>query len=172
MMQRVAAVLATMVLCSGCEPTRTAAPGVDHGKKKPETVVAKPPEFAPLPGSPEAEAEAAAAARAAQKPEVEMIREYARAGVSGRDKYDASIVFTPMHANFSLKEQAIFDLQIPKAMELFQGVHNRKPNSHAEFMREIIQKSNIRLPRLSEGARYIYDPEIGEFLIERPKPAN
>lgn len=171
-MQRAAAFLAVAMLCSGCEPTRTAAPGIDHGRKKSEAVVAKPPEFAPLPGSPEAEAEAAAAAQAAKPREVEMIREYARAGVTGRDKYDATIVFTPLHANFSLKEQAIFDLQIPKAMELFQGVHNRKPSSHAEFMREIIQKSNIRLPRLSEGARYVYDPEIGEFLIERPKPAN
>lgn len=102
----------------------------------------------------------------------EYVREKARAGVLDKENYDAGIITTPISANFSLKQQLIFDFQIPKALELFEQLRNRKPRSHQEFMQEIILKSNIRLPTLPPHYRYIYDPEEGEFFIEHPADSN
>ena len=113
-----------------------------------------------------------AAGAAAPNAPTEFVRVKARAGVLDSANYDPGIVTTPISANFSMKQQMIFDFQIPKALELFEQLRNRRPNSHQEFMREIIQKGNVRLPTLPRYYRYIYDPEVGEFFIERPANAD
>src|SRR6185369_7528988 len=98
----------------------------------------RPPQFAPKP-DPSAKAPP-------PPPPIEMVREVARAGVTDKGKYDPGILTTPLTANFSIREQLVFDAAIPKAMQLFEGVSNRKPRSHQEFMSEIIAKNNIKLP--------------------------
>jgi hypothetical protein len=123
-----------------------------------------PPAFAPKP-DPNAKAPP-------PEPEVTMERVPARPGVSDKGKYDAGIFTTPLTANFSMKEQTIFNYTIPKALEIFEGVYNRRPRNHQEFMSEIIAKNNVHLPVLPPQHRYIYDPERGELMVERPKTGN
>jgi hypothetical protein len=110
--------------------------------------------------------------KAAANGPVQYIREPARAGISDPSKYDKNIATTPLTASFSINQQLIFEASIPKALEIFEGTRNRKPNSHQEFMREIITKSNIRLPPLPPDYRYVYDPERGELMVEYPRPAD
>jgi hypothetical protein len=160
-------VVAAALIFSGCDTSPSSAPSVTTKPKKPPIETAaepQAPQFAPKVGE--------AVAPASPPPPVEMVREVARAGVSDKGKYDAGIVTTPLTANFSIQQQLIFDAQIPKAMQLFEGINNRKPNSHQEFMSQIIVKSSIRLPSLPPGHRYVYDPELGELMVERPKTGN
>lgn len=110
--------------------------------------------------------------RAAANGPVQYIREPARAGISDLSKYDKNIATTPLTAAFSINQQLVFEASIPKALEIFEGTRNRKPNSHQEFMREIITKSNIRLPPLPPDYRYVYDPERGELMVEYPRPVD
>lgn len=160
---------ALLPVCCGCGTSAPAAPGTVAIAKKAET--AKAPEPQPPTFAPKADPNAKIP-EVPVPPPVEMVRVPARAGASRKGDYDQLIFTTPLTAYFSIKEQIIFDANIPKAMEIFEGLRNRKPISHQEFMTEIIAKSNIRLPQLPPQHRYIYDPERGELMIERPKTAD
>lgn len=169
-----ATILCACVACGCDRPSMEVTARVGSAARQPA-----PRQFEPLPRPDEAELAAARAttsaeAHTATEPTepTEFVRVKARAGVLDAENYDAAIVTTPISANSSMKQQMIFDFQIPKALELFEQLRNRKPNSHQEFMREIIQKGNIRLPTLPPYYRYIYDPEAGDFFIERPANAN
>ena len=74
-------------------------------------------------------------------------------------------LLTPVNAYFSAKQKVVFDIQIPKAMGLYEALNGHAPKSHREFMRGIV----IKLPPLPDGHRYIYDPDKGELMVERPK---
>ena len=80
----------------------------------------------------------------------------------------AEIVTAPVYAMFRTQQRVIFQ-QIEHAKNLFQGEHGRLPNSHEEYMQEIIQKNNIQLPRLPDGQEYVYDPAAGELNVRRPR---
>lgn len=170
-MWRVLAVIASLLLCSGCEPSVAPTPPKSKSLKAAEPVV-QAPLLAPRVGSEEAKAAAEVAAKEVERTaNPKTIRIKAQPGVSGKGEYDAWIATTPLWANFSLKEQMIFEFQIPKAVQLFESLRNRKPASHQEFMHEIIMKSNIRLPTLPPDHRYIYDPQTGELMVEKPAAA-
>ncbi len=78
---------------------------------------------------------------------------------------------TPVYVYFRSKEHMAFRIQVPQALQLFEAEHGRKPQSHEEFWREIIEKNNIQLPRLPPGHRYVYDPQRGELMVEVPAGA-
>jgi hypothetical protein len=165
-MKRILAIAAVLV-CAGCDSTVATQPKADSKAKKSDALTAAEPEapkFAPKVGE--------AVAPVPPPPPVEMVREVARAGVSDKGKYDPGIVTTPLTANFSLQQQMVFDMQIPRAMQIFEGLRNRKPDSHREFMSEIIGKHQIKLPSLPPEHRYVYDPERGQLMVERPKTGN
>jgi hypothetical protein len=73
-----------------------------------------------------------------------------------------------VRARVSVEQKLIFQ-EIKRAMEFFRATNGRYPNSHEEFMREIIEpnKSVLRLPELQPNERYIYDPQDAELYIER-----
>ncbi|WP_347244572.1 hypothetical protein [Thermogutta sp.] len=75
---------------------------------------------------------------------------------------------TPVYVYFRSQEHMAFRIQVPQALQLFEAEHGRKPESHEEFWREIIEKNNIQLPRLPPGHRYVYDPQRGELMVEVP----
>ena len=79
-----------------------------------------------------------------------------------------AMIVQPARSLFAVRERAVFEIQIPQAMQLFQATQGRAPNSHDEFMAQIIQANNINLPRLPAGHRYQYDPERGELMVEKP----
>ena len=147
------------VLLGGCEPP----PGAYDAK----------PAAPPIAERPAAPPQADALSKAAGPDgAVEMIRIPAKAGAADPEKYDAGIATTPLTAQYSLQQQLLFDTAIPKAIRLYEETRNRKLASHQEFMSEIIAKSNIRLPPLPPQHRYIYDPERGELMIEKPRAAD
>lgn len=89
-------------------------------------------------------------------------------GKRGRDLGQGPVA-TPVAAYFAAKEQIAFRVEAPQAMNLYKATNGRAPRSHDEFMREIIQANNIRLPELPEGHRYVYDPEQEQLMVEHPE---
>jgi hypothetical protein len=90
-------------------------------------------------------------------------------GQAGRslDQYEGVYV-TPAKAYFGFREKAVFTATLPKAMQLYEAL-NGKPKTHEEFMTKIIEANHIQLPELPPGQRYVYDPEKGELMVERPR---
>lgn len=92
-------------------------------------------------------------------------------GVKGRRLEDERLVktiVTPAIALFRTRERVVFEVQIPHAMQIYEGLNGHKPKTQDEFFKEIIEGNRIPLPELPAGERYIYDPEKGELLVERP----
>ncbi len=139
------------------------APAIDTSDPKPP---AKPP--AEPPAEPSAEPSAVAEEPAPEPPVV--VREEAKAGVSGKGQgYGRGPVATPVAAYFGTRERIIFQIQIPSAMNIFKGMEGRNPKSHKEFMAKIIKANSIILPELAnpETEQYVYDPETGKLMVER-----
>lgn len=82
---------------------------------------------------------------------------------------ETSIIAMPAKAFFTMREKAIFQIQIPQAISFFQGSEGRLPNSHDEFMSKIIAANNIQLPRLPPDRQYFYDPQQGELMVVRQR---
>lgn len=79
-------------------------------------------------------------------------------------------ISSPAAAFFRTKERIAFEIQIPKAVQLFEATEGRKPKSEEEFMARIIRENQIALPRLPEGQKYVYRPEEGELWVEPTQP--
>ena len=51
-------------------------------------------------------------------------------------------------------------------MQLFQATNGHFPKSHEEFMKEIIEFGQIKLPELPEGKSYVYEPKTHQLMVE------
>ncbi len=117
-------------------------------------------------GQGDADAESPAVA-AAPVPEEE--RQVAVAGVGRKGKdYGGGIISEPVSQYFGMRERIAF-IAVQRAMRTFEAEHERAPDSHEEFMTEIINENGIQLPALYADERYEYDPEYGELMVVRPK---
>jgi hypothetical protein len=105
-----------------------------------------------------------------QPPPTEQVEAGVGVGVKGRslDEYEGAVV-TPAKSYFAVKERVVFEVQIPKAMQLYEASNGKAPESHEEFMQKIVEENQIALPKLSEGRRYVYDPQTKQLMVERPK---
>ena len=123
------------------------------------------------------ETDANANAENAAEPEAEYVEKKADVGATGKGEYGVtsedpmSIVTVPVSTYFKAQEMAVFRMQIPSAMNLFQASEGRYPNSEEEFMTKIIKANQIVLPKLPEGDVYFYDVQARELKI-RSKKAN
>ena len=87
--------------------------------------------------------EKAAEEAANQSPEEEYELKEAGVGATGKGNYGvtseeaASIITVPISTYFHAQEKAVFDIQIPQALSLFQASEGRFPNSEEEFMQKI-----------------------------------
>ncbi len=98
------------------------------------------------------------------------VREVAEPGVGVRGAtLEHNIIQGPAKAYFQVRERTAF-LQVEQALNLFRGLEGRLPQSHEEFMEKVIQANGIQLPELPAGARYVWDPQKGELMVERPRP--
>lgn len=119
----------------------------------------------------------AGATENAAEPEAEYVEKKADVGATGKGEYGVtseepmSIVTVPVSTYFKAQEMAVFRMQIPSAMNLFQASEGRYPNSEEEFMTKIIKANQIVLPKLPEGDVYFYDVQARELKI-RSKKAN
>jgi len=95
----------------------------------------------------------------------------AEVGVGKKGQYGGQgIIKTPVSVYFRARERITFNVQIPKAMQLYKATNNNKgPATHEEFMAKIIKASQIDLPELLPNERYIYDPAEEKLFIEQRK---
>lgn len=102
-------------------------------------------------------------------PDMERVKAEKGVGVKGRslDPHEGLIV-TSAKALFTVRERAVFEIQIPEALKLYKATNDKGPKSHEEFMAQIIDANQIQLPQLPPGQRYVYDPEKEELMVERP----
>lgn len=96
-------------------------------------------------------------------------------GATGKGNYGVtseeptSIVTVPISTYFHAQEAAVFKIQIPSAMNLFQASEGRFPNSEEEFMQQIVRANQIVLPKLPEGDSYFYDVQSHTLMIKTKK---
>lgn len=97
-------------------------------------------------------------------------RQVAEVGVGKKGRnYGGGIVSEPIRAMFRTEQRLQF-IQLQKAMQLYKASHNNQlPETHEAFMKEIVEFNQIQLPELPEGERYVFDPEAGELMVERPQ---
>jgi hypothetical protein len=99
-----------------------------------------------------------------------VVQEKAQAGVTGKGDYGGpGVVTTPISTYFQLRERIVFNIEIPKAMQLYEATNGGKPKTQEDFMRDIIQANMIKLPELPPGHKYLYDPQKGELMVEHPQ---
>ncbi|MEN6457642.1 MAG: hypothetical protein ABFC63_01820 [Thermoguttaceae bacterium] len=113
---------------------------------------------------PEKKASPAPAAKPA-----EPAREKAQVGVGEKGRDYPAGMYAPK-TYWAIKETLAFDVQIPKAMQLFKATEGRAPKDHAEFMERIIKEGMIQLPELPAGDRYEYDPKTEELMVAHGMP--
>ena len=103
-------------------------------------------------------------------PNVERVKAEKGVGIKGRslDQYEGLVV-TPAKAFFSTKERIAFEIEVPHALNLYKATEGQGPKSHVEFMEKIIQFNRIKLPQLPPDAKYVYDVETEQLMVERPK---
>ena len=85
----------------------------------------------------------------------------AKAGRS-LDPHEGMLV-TPAKTYFAVRERLMFEATIPQALNLYKATNGKFPQSHDEFMAQIIQAGQIQLPQLPEGQRYVWDPDKEEL---------
>lgn len=78
-------------------------------------------------------------------------------------------VMKPAREFFSIRERAVFDIQIRDALKLFKATAGRGPKSHDEFMDRVVEANQIQLPELPAGYRYVYDPQKDEMMVAELK---
>jgi hypothetical protein len=151
-----------VLLSNGCgESPRPAAP-----KQQPASTVSAPPTISPPPTV--AAPPATPAPRTATTPP-NVERREAKAKERG---YGPGVIATPIESLFAFRENAVFKIQIPDAMNKFKGIEGRAPKDNDEFMEKIIKANMIRLPKemLQEGERFMYDPKTEKVMIEKRRP--
>ncbi|HEV3340688.1 MAG TPA: hypothetical protein VG125_10035 [Pirellulales bacterium] len=98
-----------------------------------------------------------------------LVTEKAQAGATGKGNYGGpGAVTTPISVYFQAQERLIF-LQVQQAIQLYEAEQGQKPKTEDEFMKQVIEANQIRLPQLPPGSKYKYDPQKGELLVERPE---
>ena len=100
------------------------------------------------------------------QPPANTVTEKAQAGATGKGNYGPGVVTTPISVYFQAQERLIYD-SVTYAVKLFEAEHGNKPKTEEEFMKQVIEFNQIRLPQLPPGAKYKYDPQSGELLVEQ-----
>jgi hypothetical protein len=76
------------------------------------------------------------------------------------------IIASPAVALFNTREKAVFEIQIPHALNLYKALEGDFPKTHEEFMEKIIKANAIQLPELKPGMQYRFRPDLGELWVE------
>ena len=108
------------------------------------------------------------------EPRTEIVK--AEMGVTGKADFAKngvsdimSPITVPVGEYFKARERVVFDMEIPKSMQIFKAMNNNKgPATEEEFMERIIEENGIRLPQLPPEHSYIYDPATETLNVIRP----
>lgn len=94
-----------------------------------------------------------------------QVKAKAGVGKQGRKIKDREGLFaTPVKAYFKARDKITF-MQAEKALQLFEGLNQRYPESHEEYMEKVIQANNLTLPKLPEGDYYEYDVKKKQLMV-------
>ncbi|MDR0704180.1 MAG: hypothetical protein LBF88_04255 [Planctomycetaceae bacterium] len=110
-----------------------------------------------------------------KEPETELVKADVGAGKKGHygqtgGEQVSDIITVPIATMFRAKEMIAYRNQVPHALQIYKAMHeNKGPETHEEFMKDVIQANNIPLPQLPEGQEYIYDPATEQLMIKKPK---
>lgn len=103
------------------------------------------------------------------QPQPGVITEKAQVGATGKGNYGGpGMVTTPISVYFQAQEQLIY-LSVQHALNLYEATNGSKPKTEEEFMKQVIEFNQIKLPQLPPGHKYRYDPQKGELMVERPQ---
>jgi hypothetical protein len=75
------------------------------------------------------------------------------------------IISGPASELFQLRQRAVFDIQIPQALNLFKATNGRAPRNHEEFVKQVLEPNGIVLPELRAGMAYQFNPEREELWV-------
>jgi hypothetical protein len=67
--------------------------------------------------------------------------------------------------------EKVTKLAIQHQLNIYNALHGHYPKDHAEFMREIIKKQNLQLPKLPYGNTYEYDVANHRLVVVKGKAA-
>jgi hypothetical protein len=101
-----------------------------------------------------------------------MERVAAEAGVGKKGqslKNDTGMVVEPVKQLIRFEQKAIFDYTIKPTLDAYKALNGSYPKTHEEFMEKIIKANNIELPELPAGQKYVFDPDQGQLMVERPQ---
>ena len=105
----------------------------------------------------------------AEEANAEVERETAKAGVGKKGRnYGGGIVSSAVRARF-VAPQTVQFARVKQAIQAYKAMHGYLPKTHEVFMEEVIEANSLQLPELPEGERYVYDPDKGELMVERPQ---
>ncbi len=174
----VTALIVAVAMAAGCSEQPTAqskpVPAIRKGPPEPPPPppVEKPaPEPEYPPGGTMQLGDGKTPPGGATNPDAARVKAEAGVGVRGQRLNDPRLVqmiVAPARGLFQTEQRMVFDAQIPKNMQIFEASNGRKPKSHEEFMEQIIEAGMIKLPELPTGQRYVYDPQTGELMVEKP----
>jgi hypothetical protein len=95
-------------------------------------------------------------------------REKAAVGMGEKGRgYGGGVITMPIKAFFNARDN-INLLHMRDALNKFKAFEGHWPKTQKEFDEKIIKENGIQLPGLPPEHRYVYDPEQGELLVERP----
>ncbi|MDD3588491.1 MAG: hypothetical protein PHQ75_15020 [Thermoguttaceae bacterium] len=123
------------------------------------------------PSTPSPQPAAAAKAEQAPAPQPQEIIKKADVGVTGKGQFADSaekpgaIITVPLATYFVAQEMAVFRIQIPEALKLYNATNGHYPETQEEFMQQIVQANNIVLPKLKEGDSYFYDVKTATLMV-------
>jgi hypothetical protein len=136
-------------------PADENAAGANAAQPQPEQPAQTEPAAQPEPEQPAASGEKA-----------NMEKAQVGVGKKGRG-YGGGIITEPLRQNFLLRHRITFQ-QIDQGMKLYKALHGGPPKTQEEFMKEIVQARNLKLPELPSGDEYWYDAEKGELMVKHP----
>jgi len=156
-MRRVFLLLLAVALVAGCEDQSS------NSSSQAKPAAPQPPQPPGAVGAAPAEEE---------KEKTERVKAEVGVGKKGRRLEKDGLVrimTVPALAYFRTEQRVVFEIKIPHALNIYKALNDGKgPKTEESFMKEIIEANRIELPELPAGHRYVYDPQAGELMVERP----
>ncbi|MHC4181209.1 MAG: hypothetical protein ACYSWU_27235, partial [Planctomycetota bacterium] len=96
--------------------------------------VGKPPPPPPSAGQPKGDGSVPP-----PPPPADTVKQQAHPGVTGKGQnYGGGLITTPIAVYFGTRERIVFNIEVPHALRLYQGLEGHAPKTHEEFMKGVI----------------------------------
>jgi hypothetical protein len=104
--------------------------------------------------------------------ETERVKAEKGVGIRGRslDQYEGAVV-TPVKAYFAARERAFFEIEFKGNYDRWRVLEDKAPQNFDELKARFLDPMGLtgKLPKLPVGHKYVWDGNIEELQVERPK---